>query len=281
MNKNICFIWDTDALDTAELTASAEVTGWPVNNLKHLQPAKAYKCSEGTGVITIHCDRERMARAVAIVGHNLGVDSRVIVRGYDLNGDVINSEEFEVILPVYTAGELLPCISNAFGYPTAEDMAVLPRTTAIFFLKNPMCVAKYEVEINNGDKPFHIGRMIIGDYFSPKKNIGLNWSGAPVDETNSLKSLGGQTYPNQMSRRRYQFSFSIKYLTEAENFGPVWKMLSHCGTSRPFVVCMVPDDDFMRQYTTLYCSFQSNPKPICSRKGAYPYSLNVSVGEWL
>ncbi|GEM_PF-5463933 len=281
MIRNVSFLWDTIGFDSATLTASAAVDGWPVANLQHPQPVKAWKCPNGTGAVDIVCDNPEMVTALALVGHNLGVDSRVIVRGYEsaLGSEIFN-EEFEVILPVYSAGELPPCNSSPLGYPSDDDLAVLPRTTAVFFLRESLCQHKYRIEFDNGDKPFSIGRMILAKHFSPEKNVAYGWKGTPADESRSEDSLGGQTYTD-MRKRRYKYSFSLNYLTEKEAFGPLLKMHYHCGTSRPLVLCIDPDDQFMRQYTSVYGTLQTVPEPVCVRGGAYPFSANYMVREML
>lgn len=281
MKRNVSFLWDTLGFDSANVSVSAETDGWPGTNLQHPQPAKAWKCPNGQGTVTVLSDEPEMVTALAIVGHNLGADSRITLRGFDSASDAeIFSEKFEVLKPVYTAGEISPCDSSPFGYPSDDDLAVLPRTTAVFFLKESLCQHKYEVHIDNGDEPFHIGRMILAKHFSPEKNMAYNWHGTPADESTKKNSIGGQTYASQR-KRRYKYNFSLPFLAKGEVFGPMLKMHYHCGSSLPLVVCLSPDDSFISQFTSVYCTFQTVPDPACVRGGDYGYSASYSIKEYL
>ncbi|MBI9110302.1 hypothetical protein [Maridesulfovibrio ferrireducens] len=279
MNTNICFLWNTTGIDKAAFSANGSVEGWPVANLQHPQPAKAWKCPTGKGEITILCDDTEMITAVAIIGHNLGVDSTLTIRGYedDLATEVY-SETFEVIQPVYTPAELLPCNSSPLGYPSDDDLAVLPRTTAVFFLKEALCQYKYKIEIDNGDKPFHVGRLIMSDHFEPDHNISPGWRETPVDTSNIGYSLGGQLYADDR-KRRYSFSFALNYLSEGEIYGALRKLLYHCGISRPLVVSLIPDDPLLRQQTSLYCTLKSSVSVVHNSKNQS--SANFIVEEYL
>jgi len=279
MSTNACILWNTTAIDDAEFTTNDFVEGWPVSNLQHPQPAKAWKCPTGKGKISILCDETAMITAVAIVGHNLGINSTLTIRGYadDLVTEIY-SESFEVIQPIYTPAELLPCNSSPLGYPSNEDLAVLPRTTAVFFLKEPLCQYKYKVEIDNGDEPFHVGRLIMSNHFTPAHNISPGWTDTTGDTSNVEYSLGGQLYSDDR-KRKYSFSFAFNYLSRGEVYGPLRKLLYHCGKSRPLVVSLVPDDPLIRQQTSLYCTLKSSVSIVHTRDDQS--SANFIAEEYL
>ncbi|MBI9110008.1 hypothetical protein [Maridesulfovibrio ferrireducens] len=273
MNANVRFLWESIYSDAATLEASAFVEGWPVINLQHPLTALAWKCPDGTGFVKNSFDEPRMVSALALIGHNLGIGSTVTIRVYD---DAflteIFSQTFDVIKPVYTAGEILPCNSSPLGYPSAEDLAVLPRTTSVFFLDKTFCQRCLKVEINNGATAFHVGRMILCKHFEPQNNFSYGWRDSPSDDSTVTRALGGQDWVDDKARR-CGYSFSLGSLSKGEVDGPLKKMRNHCGRSRPLVVVLDPDNPIANH--AVYCKFKMVPAVTQPQHGIYTANFNI------
>ncbi|WP_432736115.1 hypothetical protein [Maridesulfovibrio sp. FT414] len=276
---NVRFLWDSSGFDSAAITASAEVAGWPVANLQHPQPAKAWKCPSGEGSVTVSFDEKEMVTALALVGHNLKVGSTVTLRAYaDNHMTEVFSQTFDVVQPIYTPAELRPCDSSPLGYPFEDDFEFFPCNTAVFFLDKTLFQWAFKVEINNGANPFHVGRMLLCKHFEPRRNVSHGWSDSMTDDSRIERSIGGQAYVDEHRRRRI-FSFSLKYLTQGEVYGPLAKIRSYCGVSRPLIVSLTPDKAILRERTSIYCRMKTTPPVVCDNPGNY--SANFTIEEVL
>lgn len=276
--RNVCFFWNTTHMSSAALTASASVAGWPVGNLQNPQISRAWKCPDAGGSVKVSFDIPRMVTALVLVGHNLGLGSKVRLRSFDDNFITESyAQESEVIKPVYGPSELAPCNSSPLGYPSEDDLASLPRTNVVMMLDKSQCRKNYQVEIESPN-PFHVGRLILCEHWEPEINFSYGWSDNLGDDSSVQQSIGGQDYVDQKSRR-YGFSFALNNLTEGEVNGPLVKMRHHCGTSVPLVVSLMPDDPISNLYTSVHCRFAAVPKvshPVFNK-----YSANFNIVEVL
>ncbi|WP_319760352.1 hypothetical protein [Maridesulfovibrio sp.] len=276
--KNVHFFWNNTHFDKAVLEASASAPGWPVQNLQNPQIARAWKCPDAGGWIKVSNDIPRTFTALVLVGHNLGLGSKVRLRVYDDNFlTEIYQQETEVIKPVYNMKELPLCNSSMLGYPSEDDLSILPRTNLIMLLDKPFCRKNTKIEIDSPN-PFHVGRVILCEHWEPKINFSYGWSDNLGDDSSTQRSLGGQDWVDQKNRR-YGFSFSLDNLAEGEVNGPLMKMRHHCGTSIPLVVSLLPDDAIASQYTSIHCKFSTVPKvtqPAYNR-----YAAKISLTEAL
>lgn len=281
--RHCSFLYNT-AFDQASLTlaAGAVQADWPLTNLQDTLRRKVMKTS-GSGNITINVDLGELetCSALGIVEHDLHADTPIILRAYsDAWSTQILETQFEAIGPLLGWQEGGWKSFGWKGYPTAEDLALYPRISAMFFFD--ITAARYwQIEIQNGPDAadeFYLGRILLGRHWEPLRPHSLGEVLGLVDNSRQDKSLGGIVYTDE-EEQCYQVSFALDYLTEEEVLQEWAKLVRTVGTHKDFLLQLRDDSTKHRRLTTIYGRLTRVPQP--KRVRSWRYAVQIEMRETL
>jgi len=82
-----------------------------------------------------------------------------------------------------------------------------------------------------------IGRLFIGPAWIPSKSALYGWANDWIDESNTSKSLGGQTFINVRARRRV-LTFTLSFMDEDEMYNNAFEIARRNGLNKDILVMM-------------------------------------------
>ncbi len=250
MSTNIIFAGMPNHADGGTITNGSEVASLPGTNLQDRQIRKVWR-TDGTVAaadtyIVINYGLAKLTGVVSLINHNVGNQGKWRIR-------VSNESDFSTTL--YDSGliDMQPTIESFGALPWGEfhwagklSSAELGGITInSFHVLDSQILARYVridiVDEDNSDGYIEVGRLIAGAAYIPTKNIQYNWSISYEDPSPVSKSIGGQTYVDELERYRV-LRFLLSDLPEDEIFTNFFDILDRRkGIAGDLLVIPQPD----------------------------------------
>ena len=258
--SNIRFLWgDYSDKATLSFASGAAQSGWPLSWVQNDLRTKALKTDCGGEVeIDIDMGIERYLSGMSLVETDLKDDSEVTLEAYSdaARTDLIMAQTWEAVGPLMAWGAEAWGVFAWGGYATDEQREQFPRITSVFWFDLRTFSRYLKLRMSNG-VDFHLGRLILGDYWEPVYNYTSGAKDGMEKHSRADESLGGIKFPDEMDPARTQ-EFSLDYMTQAERYGP-FERLRRYGGDKSFIVQMDDTDELSARMTTMYCQFAKLP----------------------
>ncbi len=265
MNR-IRFLWD-NKFDKATISASSEVEGLPVSNLKDQLRKKVWRA---TGCASEYVDVDfgeggDYCNTLALVQHNLSISAqvRLCVSDIEPGGNELLDVTWEAYETVFGAGEGGAGEEGSGGY-IINDQERKELLAGMIFCKEFTQTAGrywriYFLDENNTDGYVEAGRIWLGTYFEPQFNFQYGWQFGIVDRSRVTESIGGQKWVDKKDRR-YTLYLPFRYIQDTDKWWGFVDMLRRYGVRKDILVVLIPDGTpSQKLFTTLYGRFRNLP----------------------
>lgn len=254
-------------LDAATLSPSTEQAAYPASNLKHPFRKRSWRATSGTSaVLDVDMGESRFARAVCLVNHNLtGGSIRVLAADSAAFDAGIVLDETVVANPAVIGFGGGAFGAHLFGgYLTAaERTEYSPDLSLVHYFASPAFARHWRIELTEpaetGLAAIEIGRVVIGDYLEPERNVRLGAKLLPVDESAVAYTEGGQRFVDRRPKRR-ALAFEFSPLTQAETLWNFFDWLYRVGKRQSIVAVLFgqgwPGD--LQHFTAIYGHLRGN-----------------------
>lgn len=194
--------------DAVTLTPSSEQEAWPAANLRHPFRTLTWKAESGTAAhVDIDCGVDGYARALCVINHNLVSGSITVTASdaADFSSPVLETTA-EAMRPVFGYGDSGYGLHTYGGWMTlVEQGQFSPDFFSVIYF--PSAWARYwrvafAEPADTGLTAIEVGRIILGDYIEPSRDIQLGYKLMPVDESRAIYAEGGQRYIDRKPKRR-------------------------------------------------------------------------------
>lgn len=216
-------LWLDFEEDTYGVSGSSSL---PVSNLANRQLSKVWRTRNTLPTWTwFVCDfgAVRQIDVVALLSHNISPEGQWRVR-------LSNDSTFATSIYDSSMTKAWPAMSSfgvkpwgvwswgeALGvFETPEDL----RPNSILVLDDSVNAQYLRIDISDPTNPdgyIQAGRCYSGPKYQPTKNISYGWEIGWKDDSEVVKSIGGQTYVDEKPRYR-EVSFTLEYLSEEESY---------------------------------------------------------------
>ena len=247
-------------VDGAVLAASTEQAAYPASNLKHPFRKRSWRATDGqTAVLTIDAGAPYFASAVCIVNCNLLVGSfRVTAADEATFAAPLLDETFAARVSLFGFGHT-PFGAHQFGgYLDAAAAAEFsPDATRVHYFSAGIFARYWRIELSepaeSGLAHIELGRLILGGYLEPSRNVRLGAKLIPIDESAEAHTEGGQRYVDRRPKRR-ALALEFSPLTPVETLWQFFDWLYRIGKRQSFMAVLFgegwPAD--LRHFTTIY-----------------------------
>lgn len=116
-----------------------------------------------------------------------------------------------------------------------------------------------------------VGRMMFCDKWSPTYNFNYGWSAAIIDNSQTVKSIGGQSWTAKKSKQ-WQITFDLSAMGTDEALGELAAIAWNLGTDTDCVLALTPNAD-TADVLTLYGRFAHLPTFTNNNYGLYDTQL--------
>ena len=218
----------------------------------------------------------------AITGHNLS-DTATIEILSSANGVTYTSLATIAITPTESVGFGEDFFGfGGFGGVAASE--VLPGVTQVAFFTATTSTANpyWKIilrDVNNGDGFVEVGRMFLGDYWEPPKQIVPGYSVEVVDETEITQLISNQKINNEKDIY-LRVNFRLPHLSPTHALGfflPIIK--TYQATKKDSFLVLFPNKSlFLRDVTTIYGRFVSQDIGV-AQIGLHTFDTGVLAFE--
>ena len=236
----------------------------PLANLKtrvYAQVARTTNAALASTKFDVDLGKTRMVGVLALIAHNLSVTAKVRLTGAEdaaFATPTVNSGW----VSVWPAGMIpeglleweednfwLACVSEEVraGYNTPFSLTITPTTSRY-----------WRIEIDdqsNGDGYVQVGRLFIGDGWTPETNYDYGASEGFADDSQVEQAQGGTEYFDTRRKRR-QHSYTLSNLSKEEAYTRALEMQRLLGTSAEMLVIPDPADAINGPRRNMVCRLQ-------------------------
>lgn len=244
---NIFLAWQNRA-DEALLSGGSWLSALPLANLQNRQVQKVTRSSGVTAAatqFTADLQSPRPVGVVALVVHNMGVDSKVRVRGASDAGfaSVVYDSGFVSVWPTgVIPQDLLEWEEDNFWLATlTPEQRAGFQSPYIHRLPNVTTARYWRVEVQDTSNPagyVQIGRLFMARGWEPTTNFSYGAGLGYQDPTLVDTSLSGAEFFDVRAKNRV-FTFELEYISETEAYGYVLELQRLAGISGEVLV--MPD----------------------------------------
>lgn len=249
----------------ATLTYSSEVATLPGDYILDRRRGKAWRT---TGIsqewVKLEFAEAQYFNSLGLAGFNLSPTATVTLQANNSDdwSDPPVNEEFEVWEPVIGYDEDLYGDHSYGGYIADDDA---PRyATMTRFLDQSERYLYIRVVFDDPDNPdgyIDMGRVFVGEAYEPYGYHQYGGEIIPVDPSIITKSEGGQAFVD--IKNPYSIiKFNLKNLQDKEAYYRFMRIMQDCGRKQNIFICMDPDSEEGRLFTSLYGFFQNDKLPI-------------------
>lgn len=247
---NLRIVFD-NAADRATLTASSQAGALGPANLQTEEMSEILR-SVGTALtITAEWTNQEIVGLVAPLYSNLSATAMLRVRGYALAADTVPISDVTGLACAYAPLGLfdwgvLPLGVNAFAYGGAVHARMWFAPTVVRKLVIDI------VDVNNLAGYIEVGRLVAGNYWSPRYNAGYGASASQADTSTQYRTAAGRQKVDRGTRFT-KLAFELSTLTSSDR-AAFWLILRRCGLSRPMFVSLFPEsrDPALEQAHQIY-----------------------------
>lgn len=267
----------TNLFDSATLTGSSEVATLPRTNLQNKILGKVWR---STGITSQYVSADLLSaqsiNCIAFLNHNFTSAATFRLRGSNISdfSTTLYDQAFDVwVSPISPTSPLnvTPLVINFL-----EPTYLVDQNGNYFVDENgnriqtssPTTLRYWRVDFTdagNTDGYFQIGRMWLGQYFEPVKNINWPWEISWFDPSITTESLGGQPYTDIQDRRRL-INFSITRLSKAEKL-TLLDIQNTVGFRNDVIISLIPDKTNTEWYYSTFYGRFSGTFPISNYTG--------------
>ena len=209
-------------MDDAVYTASTEETGFPVENVDHIQPTKAWRSTANTAqYIVIDLGAVSTFDFVGLFRTNIINDATntIRIRTADTEAGLTAAPDYDS-----TATRAIP--SGAQGdYSYSNVLFELPAAESNQWVRIDLTAPA------NTDAYISLGRVYVSSMFVPTINISYGWSMGIEDKTQVPQSLGGSSYPVPKPKTRV-LNYSLSFSSETDMYDGAFVIDRLCGASK-------------------------------------------------
>ena len=259
MFDGVIKIGHTNRIESFNLVGGNWHDNLPLNNVKDKIYKKQAQSISEVETFDVVFDRARHFSTFAILNHNLKPGSSITLKVYEdfdkstmISANTYQVHDDSIMFDDYQWEDQ----NFWFGVFTVDPYLKLNNNFVIFF--SEVTATVIEVTVNNSSGVFRIGRLFIGDTFSPKVNMELGAGIGSNSNTSVEESLNGVEYFNRVdSHRTLEFTFPSLDSQEAS----LLLSLSRRGISEEFLVSVGDYTNLIEYYNqTFPCRFESvNP----------------------
>lgn len=249
--SNIIFAGMPNHSDGGTITSGSEVATLPDTNLQDRQIRKVWRTTNDTPAntwIQVDYGTAKLTGVIALINHNLSNQATWRIR-------LSNDSSFTTSIYDSGAIEARPEIEAFGALPWGEfhwggklsDAELEGITINSFHIVSPDQVLARYMRIDfsdesNPDTYIEAGRLISGAAVQPTLNMQYNWQIGFEDPSVVSKSIGGQTYIDELERYRV-LRFVLRDLPEDEMFSNFFDILDRRkGISGDLLVIPQPDN---------------------------------------
>lgn len=226
----------------AAITASSALATMPVTNLQGVQPSKVWRSSTLTGVtIDLDFGGATAIDTLALVRPNFTAAATWRLYGATSQGNLGVSG--------YDSTPLSPWPGT--GKPT--DPAI-QQHTCLLRIGSTQTYRWWRLALTDAANPagyFEAGALLLGAAVSPTRNLDYGWEFG--DEPADVVAMGpyGRTVVDERDAPR-TLSIPLKALYQADAMGGLGALLAERKTSKPFLLCVNPDETTYLHVVTQY-----------------------------
>lgn len=248
-------------VDGAVLAASTEQAAYPASNLKHPFRKRSWRTTDGqTAVLTIDAGVAVYADSLCLVNHNLTIDGTVRIEAAEdaAFADPLHDETFDAQEAIIGFGHAA-FGEHLFGGYLDDDTrtAYAADVSRVHYFAASAFARHWRVTLTEpaatGLPHIELGRLILGGYLEPARNVRLGAKLIPIDESAEAHTEGGQRYVDRRPKRR-ALALEFSPLTPAETLWQFFDWLYRIGKRQSFMAVLFgegwPAD--LRHFTTIY-----------------------------
>jgi len=204
--------WDNKA-DDATLSASSELASLPGSNVQYAHLSRKWYTAAGVNSASLLFD---MLAAVscgilAVLGTNLTSAATMRLRGSDSDPTGATGEQ-------YDSGSIAAAVKAGYG--------------AIYHSFASASARYWLLELEDTSlSQLQAGRVFLGPKWTPTWNQGFGWSMLARDDSQLVKSFGGQVYAEERPQQRV-IEFTLGFMDEAEMYGNAFALARSNGIVR-------------------------------------------------
>lgn len=258
----------SNLIDDATITASEELSTMPANNLKkQARKKKWFSSTHASGFsasLVFDFGEAQIVKMLAIIEHNL--THNITVRIQLNSSDSWTSTPYDETITGLEAatafggagfgsggfGGTLTPLPGAAQCPRCHFLTTDTSGNIPFYRYCKLTFTAADVtEIDH----FEIGRIFLGDYFTPTINILNGWNHALIDNSDVTKSIND----NDMTNRKdiySDISFSLFCKDNSELESSIMTMYYTVGMTETFLLLLEPDSPSGRFYKSFYGKFR-------------------------
>lgn len=281
---NLNLLWDVVS-DVGTYSGGSWVAGLPLSNMKTRSPrqvARSTNAATGSTKFVVDLGSMRVIQIFALVNHNLSPGATIRFRASNNSN---GSSPLVDVTKLATEPDVPWGSTSFYATPFYGFVGTVPPGGRITFYKHPITVvARYLFvdisDIGNAAGYIQIGRFMAGEPFIPTFN--MEWGAEIVlsDESKLTKSMGGQLYVNEQTKRR-RLNCSLRFLSEAQGMGAIYDMKMRLGQTRGLLAMWNPEaSSSVRYRSTIYGSFADlSSLAADTRSVRFPYSSTLGIEE--
>lgn len=229
-----------NALQRATLSASSEAGSLVVDNLRTTIKQEVYRATGTSATLTAIFPAAEFIGCVSFPFCNYTSAASIRVRGYTNVGDASPSFDTGAVLAgQYTPLGLFdwgtqPLGVNAFSYGGAKY------ATIWFPIK---AVKKLVIDIVDTSNPagyVESGCLVMGSYFSPKKNFDYGASISIIELSKHERNHAGNLRTERGPRSR-DMNFDLKYM-DKDDRNELWNIFIGNGMTVPMLISLMPEE---------------------------------------
>lgn len=248
------FLWN-NLFDSATLAASSEATNYPVENIQNHWPTFTWRSTgDADEWVTIDLSSAQDIKALVIKGHNFSAGASVRIQADEDSG--YGSLDVDVVLPV-VSGTMTMFWASAQSYRywriTIADAA-------------------------NSDGYIKIGRVFLGDYFSPAYDVS-SYAMQVEDPSEVGLSVGRQSTSAQRTHyRTWTYQFGYVQESDKETFESIF---AEVGFSKPYFIVENIYDSGSTRYVRNASAFNFNFLFYDTTGVGFAYDMDFTLVEEL
>lgn len=248
-------------LDAATVTPSTEQAAYPASNLKHPFRKRSWRTTDGqTAVLTIDAGVAVYADSLCLVNHNLTLAGSVRIEAAedDTFAAPALDETFAAQEAIYGFGHVA-FGDHLFGGYLDDDTrtAYAADVSRVHYFAASAFARHWRITLTEpaatGLAHIELGRLILGGYLEPARNVRLGPKLVPIDQSAVAYTEGGQRFVDRRPKRR-ALVFEFSPLTRAETLWNFFDWLYRIGKRQSFMAVLFgegwPGD--LKHFTSLY-----------------------------
>lgn len=272
MSANNLRIIYNNLVDVATTTVTASSSAQPVSNLLVDYKSKVWRSSTcTTSAVKVHLKVELSSAVIGgIVLPFTNLTSAATIRIYGYTGTAPTIGGGTVDAPTFTAGTTLVFDTGAgvlacpYQSPSLWTLGTAPIGTNMYAYGGGTYARAYiplgmqaactsmviEITDTNADKYIEAGRLIVGQYWSPKYNTAFGMTANIKDTSTNARTVAGDSVPTRGPRSNV-INFDLKFMDTGDR-SKLYELLRSGGISKPLFVSLFPENSADYDLEQLY-----------------------------